>query len=101
MSVDTETSTEPVGLGDAAMAALTEMTETAGAAQTEFENMDYAKVKFVGMSFDSLETNIVIGDEHTFLVRARCVGTGDEALKDGHIRHVVKMDVSSVLLQSE
>lgn len=92
---------DPISLGDAAKTALSGMTDQTGATQDEFEGMDFAKVKFIGMSFDSLEKDIAIGDEHTFLVRARCTGSGDEEMKDGHIRHIVKMDVKSVILQEQ
>lgn len=88
-----------VNLGDAATAGLGVFTDGSGATQEEFDGMDYSKVRFVGLSFDSLDQDIKIGDEHTFTVRARCVGAGDEEMKDGHVRHVVKMDVKSVILQ--
>lgn len=65
--------------------------------QEVLDDTDFTKVKFVGMSFDSLEDDIKIGTEMEFRVRARCVGVADEARKsDGGIRHVVKMDVQSV-----
>lgn len=89
---------DTVSLGDAAAQALDSMGDEMGAQQV-LDGTDYAKVKFVGMSYDSLETEFKIGDEATFLVRARCVGSGDEEMRDGHIRHVVKMDVRSVIVQ--
>lgn len=65
--------------------------------QEVLDDTDYIKVKFVGMSFDSLDDEIKIGDEMTFLVRARCIGTAVEARKtDGALRNIVKMDVQSV-----
>lgn len=86
---------DPVQLGDAAKAALADV---ADGTQSVLEETNFTKVKFVGMSFDSLDAGINIGDEMTFLVRARCIGTADEASKrDGAIRHVVKMDVQSVV----
>lgn len=91
----------PVSLADAAGAALSSVPDDDGAAQETLDGTDYTKVKFVGMSFDSLgkEDAPRIGDEMTFLVRARCVASGDEASKrDGGIRHVVKMDVQSVVV---
>lgn len=88
-----------VPLGDAATEALADVVEHGGT-QDVLEDTDYTKVKFVGMSFDSLERNIKIGDEKEFIVRARCIGTAEEASKrDGSIRNVVKMDVQSVLLK--
>ncbi len=97
-----EAGVEPVALGDAAQEALADL---AGAdyqgTQDALEDTDYLKVKFVGMAFDSLDKDIKIGDERTFLVRARCVGTAEEASKrDGTaIRHIAKMDVQSVVLK--
>jgi hypothetical protein len=90
---------EPIALGDAAQSALQDVLEHGGT-QDVLEDTDYTKVRFVGMSFDSLDHGIKIGDEKTFIVRARCVGTADEASKqDGHVRHIVKMDVQSVVVQ--
>lgn len=80
------------GLGDIADESL-HNAET----QEVLDDTDYTKVKFVGMSFDSLSDDIKIGQELEFRVRARCMGVGDEARKsDGGIRHIVKMDVLSV-----
>ena len=90
---------EPASLADAAQQAMADVLE-GGATQDVLDDTDYTKVKFVGMSFDSLDKDVKIGDEKTFIVRARCIGTADEASKrDGSIRHVVKMDVQSVVLQ--
>lgn len=94
-------SPDPVALGDAAQEALADLAggEFAGT-QDVLEDTDYLKVRFVGMAFDSLEKDIRIGDEKTFLVRARCIGTAEEASKqDGSIRHIAKMDVQSVALK--
>lgn len=90
---------DPVALGDAATEALGDVLEHGGT-QDVLEDTDYSKVKFVGMSFDSLDKDIKIGDEHTFTVRARCVGTADEATQagSGPVRHQVKMKVQSVVL---
>lgn len=93
---------EPVSLGAAAQEALGNLggSEYAGT-QEVLEDTDYLKVKFVGMSFDSLDKGIKIGDEQTFTVRARCIGTAEEASKvDGQIRHIAKMDVQSVILNN-
>lgn len=92
---------EPVRLGDAAQSALSDLSdgEYAGT-QDVLADTDFLKVRFVGMSFDSLDKSVKIGDEMTFLVRARCIGTAEEASKqDGSIRHIAKMDVQSVTLK--
>ena len=66
--------------------------------QQALEGMDRTtKVKFVGVQYDSLKTEFPLGDEVEFKVRGRVVGIGDEEMKDGHIRHVVKVDVESVV----
>lgn len=89
----TDESREPVSLADAAAAAFGDKGE-----QGEFDETESTKVKFVGMQYDAFEENIKIGDEMVFVVRARCTGVGDEYMKaSGNIRHVVKMDVLSVL----
>ena len=86
---------EPVGLGEAAAAAVSHIGDPSQEALDGMENVN--KVKFVGMSMDSLEDLPKIGTEMTFTVRARCVGTGEEEMRDGHIRHFAKMDVLSVV----
>ena len=88
---------EPVQLGEAAKVALTSLGDDHGA-QGELDGMDYTKVKFVGVQFDALETDVKIGDLLTFTVKGRVVGVGDEAMRDGHIRHYAKVSVDSVLL---
>lgn len=65
--------------------------------QEVLDDTDFTKVRFVGMSFDSLDQGIQIGDELVLRVRARCIGVGQEARKaDGAIRNLAKMDVQSV-----
>lgn len=70
-----------------------------GDGQDSLPGTDYTKVKFVGMALDALDADVVIGDELVFAVRARCVGVGDDEVKDGLVRHVAKMKVSSVVLK--
>lgn len=86
-----------VGLGDAAATAVSHIGDPSQHALEGMENLN--KVKFVGMSMDSLDDLPKIGDEVTFLVRTRCVGTGEEEMRDGHVRHFAKMDVQSVIPQ--
>lgn len=86
------------GLGDAALAAIGEDSMD-GALQEPLDGTDYLKVKFVGMSMDSLEDSIPLGAEMTFIVKARCIGEGTDISKqDGHKKRFVKMDVSSVIV---
>lgn len=92
---------EETGLGDAAAAGLDHIDGEAAEGQGEFEETQATKVKFVGMAYDAFEESIQIGDEMVFIVKARCVGVGDEAMKTGGRRHLVKMDVQSVLPQSD
>jgi hypothetical protein len=93
---------EPVTLADAAASAFGENLEGLSGTQEELDNMDFTKARFVGMSYDSLDRDINIGDEITFLVRARCVGKGDEERKADHrINTYVKMDVQSVVIKEE
>lgn len=70
-----------------------------GAQQDPFENTDYSKLKFMGVQQDLLETSLKIGDEVTAIVRGVIKGDSHDQMKDGHIRHTLKVDVSSVQLQ--
>ena len=90
-----------VQLGDAAAAAIGDAVDGA-AIQDPLEGTDYLKVKFVGMSMDSLEDTIQLGSNLTFVVQARCIGEGTDLSKvDGHEKRFVKMDVQSVKIQEE
>lgn len=93
------TSPDPVPLAEAAQNALAEMAEGDGS-QPAFDGMeDVTKIKFVGLAFDSIEDRIQLGDEVSFLVRARCTAETKEVLKDGLLRNVRKMDVQSVVIK--
>lgn len=92
-------SREPTSLAEAASAAVTHIGDPSQDAFEGMENLN--KVKFVGMSMDSLDDLPKIGTEMTFVVRARCVGTGEEEMRDGHVRHFAKMDVQSVVVQDD
>lgn len=90
------------GLGEAAGAAFGANLDGLSGTQEELDGTDYLKVRFVGMAMDSLEDEIALGDELTFIVRARCVGEGTDLAKtDGHRRRFVKMDVSSVVIKED
>lgn len=97
---DYDGGSEPVSLGDAAQAGLAAIGDGASqeAGQGVLEGMDYTKVQFVGVQFDSLETPVKIGDEMVFLVKGRVKAVGDEQMNDGHVRHVAKVKVDSVAL---
>lgn len=85
-----------VNLGDAAAAAVANISE--GVDQEALDGTDYTKVKFVGISMDSLEENVPrLGEERTFIVKGRCIGSGTQLSKqDGHEKKYVQIDVSSV-----
>lgn len=89
-----------LSLGEVARAAMGGVAGEHGV-QEQFDGMDFTKVRFVGMAYDSLDHDFKIGDEATFTVRARCTGVGDEAMRDGHVRHIVKMDVLGVAMPDE
>lgn len=78
-----------------------QVSDIGGAQQDPFENTDYSKLKFLGVQQDMLETELKIGDEVTAIVKGRIVGDAHDRMKDGHIRHTLKVDVSSVQLQDE
>lgn len=61
--------------------------------QEPIEGLESVRVKFVGMSMDSLEDPPEIDDEMTFVVRMRCVGSGRQRMKDGELRHTRSMEV--------
>lgn len=61
--------------------------------QDSIEGLEACRVKFVGMSMDSLEDPPEIDDEMTFVVRTRCVGSGRQRMKDGELRHTRSMEV--------
>ena len=94
-------SREPVSLADAASSALGGIADEDGAAQPELEGMDYTKVRFVGVSYDALETAPEMGTEMEFVVRGRVTGHGEEEMADGHIRKFAKVKVSSVVLRED
>lgn len=92
--------TTETDLGEVARQGLEDV-EDQGGPQGMFKDMDYTKVKFVGVQYDTLELPLKIGDEVVFLVQGRVTAVGDEAMKDGHIRHVAKVEVQSVTPHEE
>lgn len=70
------------------------MPNPAPAEQTEL--VPTAHVKFTGMSGSALDDPAELGDEQTFTVTAKCVGTGYELRADGERRAIRKMQVIEV-----
>lgn len=92
------TGPDPVPLAEAAQNALADMVGGEGA-QPALDGMEnVTKVRFQGMAFDSVEDTIGLGDEVTFLVRARCKAEEKDQLEDGLIRNIRKMKVMSVVV---
>lgn len=94
-----EATSEETGmsLGEAADAGLTNLGE-----QDALDGMESAtKIKFVGMSYDTLDDAPTIGSEVVFLVRGRVVGHGQEEMADGHVRETAKVKVLSVIPHGE
>ncbi|MGH7687650.1 MAG: hypothetical protein ACREN2_12660 [Candidatus Dormibacteria bacterium] len=67
--------------------------------QEPIEGLEACRVKFVGMSMDSLENPPEIDDEMTFLVHTRCVGSGRQRMKDGELRLTRSMEVLTLEAQ--
>lgn len=70
-------------------------------AQATFKGMNYSKVLFQGVQYDTLDSGYKIGDEVSFMVTGRVKAVGDVQLADGHIRHEVKVKVNSVTPEAE
>jgi hypothetical protein len=64
------------------------------AEQTEL--VPTAHIKFTGTSASALDTPAELGDEQTFIVKAKCMGTGEVLRKDGEVRQVRTMDIIDV-----
>lgn len=65
--------------------------------QDMLEGTDTLKVKFVGVQYDSLDFDLEIGQEMSFIVEGRVVGVGTEEMADGHRREYAKFKVRSVV----
>jgi hypothetical protein len=66
--------------------------------QEELDGTDYAKIKFVGMSFDELNDVPGLGERMRFEVEGTVVGRGGELLETGGERRVAKVKVDRVKL---
>lgn len=85
-------------LADAAGAALDDTDPEGTSEQNHLPGIDTAKVKFVGMAWEAVEAP-GLKEECLFLVRATCVGDGEEVMANGDVRKQVKMKVTSVTRQ--
>lgn len=88
-------------LGDAAQGAFGDELEGIGGAQEQIPGTDFTKVRFVGMSMDSIEDRkMSLGDSFEFLVKGTVIGEGVDVSKtDGHKKPYVKIDVNSVVIK--
>lgn len=87
-------------LAQVATSSQQDVTDEAGSAapaQGRFAGTDYSKILFQGVSYDTLDKGFKIGDEVKFIVTGRVKAVGDVEMADQHIRHEVKVKVSSVL----
>jgi hypothetical protein len=88
-------------LGETAQAGLHAVSNEDGSIATDtsapmFKGMDFTKVAFLGMNYNTLDKDYKIGDEVSFLVTGTVGAVGDEAMADGHIRHMVKVKVRGI-----
>jgi hypothetical protein len=81
-----------VSLADAAAEAL----PTDGEHVEQLALVPACKVKFVGMSWDSLDDVPGLKDEMEFLVKGVVVGHGQMVMANGEIRDVATVRVTSV-----
>lgn len=58
--------------------------------------LEAARVRFVGMSLDSLDEPPELDDTMTFEVKATCTGRLRERMRDGELRRVAIMTVDEV-----
>lgn len=94
---DADRDAELVSLADAAQEASGYLVETA--TQEPLDGTDTLKIKFVGVSFDSIDMDLKIGTEMAFLVTGRVVGRSEEESKRDHmLRHTAKFEVGSVTI---
>lgn len=88
-----EESKEPVSLGDAATEALDGL---GGGEDVQEPMIPACKIKFLGVSFDSLDDIPQLKDEMTFTVHGRVVAHGQHVLASGEIRDVASVQVETV-----
>lgn len=89
-------------LGTAARAGLESVPDyESGPAQPALDDVEYTHLAFLGMGYQTLTKDIALGQEFEFQVRARVVEVGDKLMKDQQIRHVVKCDVVTVVMEGD
>lgn len=82
-----------VSLADAAKGAMSSEPEPT---QEHLDGTNYAKVKFVGMAWESAEIP-GLKDEVEFTVRGTVVGHGQQVMADGDIREIATVKVTEVV----
>lgn len=82
-----------VSLADAAKGAMSSEPEPT---QEHLDGTNYAKVKFVGMAWESAEIP-GLKDDVEFAVKATVVGHGQQVMADGDIREVATVKVTEVV----
>lgn len=82
---------EPVSLAEAAAGAL-----GADGEEQQIAMIPACRVKFQGMSWDSLDDVPSLKQEMEFRVKGRVVGHGQQVMKDGEIRETATIEVTSV-----
>ena len=82
-----------VSLADAAKGAMSSEPEPT---QEHLDGTNYAKVKFVGMAWESAEIP-GLKDDVEFAVKGTVVGHGQQVMADGDIREVATVKVTEVV----
>jgi hypothetical protein len=72
-------------------------TETEGQPGEQTALVPACKIKFQGVSYDSLKDVPDLKAEVSFIVTGRVVGHEDKVFKDGDVRTIVKVDASKVV----
>lgn len=83
-------------LSGAATAALGEPEDEGTAEQDHLPGTDHAKVKFVGMAWDTLIAP-ALKEEIVVEVRGMVVGHGEEVMANGEVREICKVKVTSIV----
>lgn len=81
-------------LADAAGAALDD-TDPEGTNPGQLPGIDTAKVGFLGMAWDTVDTP-ELKEEIELTVRGMCVEVGDKVMANGEVRQLAKIKVTSV-----
>lgn len=87
---------EPDNVVSLADAAMTAMDDEGDPTQEHLDGTNFAKVKFVGMAWESAEIP-GLKDEVEFTVKGTVVGHGQQVMADGDIREVATVKVTEVV----